>query len=602
MSEREDVVAEDRCFLKNSLTACLKRLDESKIDELVQSMLDDGINKDSVEFVEAANLELLGFDKYQAKAVIQHWEKSKGAEGTVDPLQARQTNTFNLDPQPGTSRSFQENPAGKSFIDVSNFQLNWDLIYRQTYKGIKAGDIIKNKGCFEPKHRANVAHEIIRQAIDANVSNLSRDTIEKIYYGPVLRKHEDAFKTELASGEKSSGGFLHVLKYCFDNQKRPDRNRHLQPQDFLTKQYEQPRGKFSYCCVRWRAKDDIPDQTPETVKEQQEKMKKEFVETRPKFWDWTKLSDMIKNCYKAQREMINKNISDALQEQKKQLAQKRKRSSKETERRNEEAEDEVGLEPAVTISQVADEWPFLFSYHGMLIHFEILTGVELEKELQTCKQSLKWEVLLDFFKTTKDDDGFYSEVCRKLEKHKQKKPDGDDEFRAIILMITKYFNESSFVEIVEETVTLEVLNSTHTAPQYPSLTAPGKDGCIFKAKKFFLGVDSEFHYSFPNFERAACCVFMMYFVFNLDYAPESQISLEFLQRYIFGMDPPQGNKRPVRERHQKTKIRYSTKVVHDDVARLISKLKVLRNQKEKENNPTQSEESSSASSQEPETD
>lgn len=59
---------------------------------------------------------------------------------------------------------------------------------------------------------------------------------------------------------------------------------------------------------------------------------------------------------------------------------------------------------------------------------------------------------------------------------------------------------------------------------------PAKDNNIFRAKKFFIGVDAEYHFSFASFEKALCCIFMMYFVFNLDYDPETQITLEFLQR------------------------------------------------------------------------
>ena len=158
-----------------------------------------------------------------------------------------------------------------------------------------------------------------------------------------------------------------------------------------------------------------------------------------------------------------------------------------------------------------------------------------------------------------------------------------------------------------------------------------KDECIFKAKKFFFGVDSHYNFSFSSFERAACCVFMTYFIFNLDYAPVTQITLESCRgtpeskkfsavmeyqsnnsysenignlipideirkqkliysifRFVFSINPTQGNKRPPRQpngQQNRQKIKYSTKIVHDDVARLINKLKELQRLKEKENSP-----------------
>lgn len=364
--------------------------------------------------------------------------------------QAHQSNSNVLDTGAGPSGNQQATSnTAETLIGLSEFKINWELVYGQTYCGIKARDVIKKKETFScsPQLRCNVANEIVRQAMNANISNLTRESFSTIFYEQILAKHKESFKTDLASGDKSSGGFLYILKYCFDNQKRPDRNRHLRSEDFLTRQYEQPRGKFAYACVKWRVQNDIPGQTDETVKEQQEKMKKDFYEIRPKFWDWGKLTDMMNNCFKAQREMINTNISDALKQQKKLLAKKRKHSTEDPNvNPDEDLDQEVNI---VTISQISQEWPFLFSYQGMLIHFNTLTGIELEKELQNCKEGVKWEVILEFFKNLNKEDEFYSKTYKRMEKYQKKKPEEDNQFKAIILMIVKYFKEKNFVDLVD---------------------------------------------------------------------------------------------------------------------------------------------------------
>lgn len=85
MSDTEDVFREaDRSLLKTSLRTCLKRLNERQIDEFVEKMLDDGINQDTMSVVDPENLEKLGFDKYQAKAVAQHLKG--GSVGTLPSL------------------------------------------------------------------------------------------------------------------------------------------------------------------------------------------------------------------------------------------------------------------------------------------------------------------------------------------------------------------------------------------------------------------------------------------------------------------------------------------------------------------------------------
>lgn len=414
-----------------------------------------------------------------------------------------QANPIEEDPQPRTTTDHQEQPA-ETLIDISQFKLKWDRIYSQSYMGITAGDMISKKESLSPKLRPKVAHEIIRQAIDAKISNLTRESLNHIYYQLVLSKHPESFQTLLASGEKSSGGFLHVLKYCFDNQKRPDRNKHLQHEDFMKKQYEQPRGKYAYGCVRWRVRDDIPGQTAVTEKDQKEKMVKIYLEVRAKFWDWSKLTDMMRNTFKAQREMINKNITDALQEQKKQLSRKRRRPAQECD--DENPDDDLQQEVAkVTIKSVAEEWPLLFSYQGMLIHFELLTDINLEKEFHNFKGSQKREVLLEFFKNLdREEDDFYHKTFKKMESKNKKPEEENHDFKAIIVMLARYFKESSFIEVVEvsynslwssylsyslkfhisflnlfqDSVTMEVLNEQRQAPQYPALTAPGKAACL----------------------------------------------------------------------------------------------------------------------------
>lgn len=56
-----------------------------------------------------------------------------------------------------------------------------------------------------------------------------------------------------------------------------------------------------------------------------------------------------------------------------------------------------------------------------------------------------------------------------------------------------------------------------------------KKKSLFQAKLFFLGVDSEVQYSLTNFTRAASCVYMVHYIFNINYAPQAQVTLEFIQ-------------------------------------------------------------------------
>lgn len=348
------------------------------------------------------------------------------------------------EPRPSTSQT------GQTFIELSEFKLSWNLIYQIEHQGLTAGEVIKKKEALKHKLKSKVAAVIVRQT--KQVKNLTRETYVTIYNTLLMTKHPDSFIEVLASGAKSTGGFIHMLKYHFDNRKRPDRNRHLRQSDLIIRHYEQPRGKFAYSCVRWRIRESKPGQTELTIQQQIAQMIKDYQEVRPKSWDWANIEKMLDNTYKAQRDMVCANITAALEQQKKNLSKKRKRISAEDDDIDPDA-DLQEVATVTTISKIAVEWPFLFSYKGMLIHFKTLTDVDLELEFNKFDSGLKKQVLMEFLKNLdKREDKFYHETFKALEKAKKQKPEEDHELKAMIIMLGRYFKEGCCIVETTEVI------------------------------------------------------------------------------------------------------------------------------------------------------
>lgn len=45
-----------------------------------------------------------------------------------------------------------------------------------------------------------------------------------------------------------------------------------------------------------------------------------------------------------------------------------------------------------------------------------------------------------------------------------------------------------------------------------------------------------------SFREAFVTVFSLYFIFNLQYPPQISLTLEFIQRYLFGIHPESGTR------------------------------------------------------------
>ena len=326
---------------------------------------------------------------------------------------------------------------------MQSFTLDWHAIQKvkRTFKGVtySAEETLRQKKRPHPKLREAIVAEVVDQ-VRSKVAMPTRETFVPIH-AVMVHKYPKSFQETLGKGAECSGGLLFQLKPRFDNTKRCDRNTQSVNPDDMKRQYEQPRGKFAYECVRWRVQ-DFPDAVTENLtKEMKEKLQKMHSEIRPECWNVVEIKDLMAKTYKAQRDLINKNIEIALAEEKRKRA--RKRTHQEANTSGQETAEE-----RVTVLMVFQEWPFLFTYDGLLQHFGELTQVDLEVQLTKFIEQ-ETEAHIKFFETL--DDEFYVSTLKDMKKATRKHPDEakENELRAIIIMLVNYLSEESFIEIVE---------------------------------------------------------------------------------------------------------------------------------------------------------
>lgn len=334
-------------------------------------------------------------------------------------------------------------------MDVTNFAIDWAQVKKCSYKGEVTEEVLRKKARPSPALRSKIVAEIVRQ-VTAKVKDPTKKSLEVVHTQIITGPYKESFTETLGKGTNCTGGLLYKMKTKFDNDNRPDRNSHRRNDDALVRQFEKPRGKFSYGCIRWRVRDLEPDQTNLSMEQAKDKMKKIFSEVRAKFWDWDEINNLMKHTYKIQRDLINKNIEVALNEQKRKLVNSRKR--KRSNRQMEEEVDDPNPNPnpapeRITINDIHSHFPLLFAYNGMLTHFKELTKVDLEAELAEFNTNGK-EALVTLFRS-QTDDPFYATVLKEMDKSLEREPEGDHKFRAILLMLPHYFGEKSFIEMLE---------------------------------------------------------------------------------------------------------------------------------------------------------
>uniref|UniRef100_A0A9J8DLI9 Uncharacterized protein n=1 Tax=Cyprinus carpio carpio TaxID=630221 RepID=A0A9J8DLI9_CYPCA len=197
---------------------------------------------------------------------------------------------------------------------------------------------------------------------------------------------------------------------------------------------------------------------------------------------------------------------------------------------------DINTTPSPTMSDLQNEWPFLFMQKFLLQHFCTLTGIELESRL---RESLagKGKRVLQYFssqllKWNKEVKAVLHGIERQVE-------DMDPGLSAIVVMIA-YFKEKeeAVFLLADETSTQADVEAQISLPSTPRLIMLGES--ILGAKKWMLSIEGRVVLQLSDrseFTSALAVLFASYYVFNMEYPAEAATTLEFIQRFFIRINP-----------------------------------------------------------------
>ncbi|XP_034245766.1 uncharacterized protein LOC117647900 [Thrips palmi] len=440
---------------------------------------------------------------------------------------------------------------------LMNFRLNWNAIY-ESEVGLKRK--LERGMRLTPADRIAIVAEVVKQ-VRHKVPGATRKTFNTIYQEQMITKHEQSFQETLGVAGKEgcavkiTGGILKQMKDKFDN----DKNKKTSNRTPTRMEVERPPIKEAYGCVRWEVVDYPEGEDQESLEAKKVLLQKHFQNRRTNAAASPReIKDLMTVTYKHQRDLINSNVKAALLNQR----VRRSRGRQAADEQQEESD-----EPLITIALIKKEFPYLFCFVGMELHHELLTDINVSKVLdEFCNQER--DKMLQFFATSHN--LVIQSINRKLNRQLGKEGCNEEfsKLLALIWMVAVEFKEdiNCLITLDKEEIDLANYDTTTLQPA-PHLLATGES--LLAARKFLLTIDQRFLSSHTNVVQTICCIYMPYFIFNLNYPAGCQATMEFIQRCIFKHSPEKGHKRPTSRDEGGN---FSTTPTHPLISRLLKKL------------------------------
>ncbi|XP_070690655.1 uncharacterized protein [Pempheris klunzingeri] len=190
--------------------------------------------------------------------------------------------------------------------------------------------------------------------------------------------------------------------------------------------------------------------------------------------------------------------------------------------------------PAPAITEIKEEWPFLFSQRGLYSHFGLLTDVSILIKMQEALNN-KGSTVIQFCQELNRQPGI-EEILANYE------PEASDKAACILLLLMAYFKEpeNAIMLKTDPCDTAADVQRTVALPSTPCLIVQGD---MMKPRAWMLCIEGQVvmgpHARFIN---GIAALFASYYSFNLQYPEDGSCTLEFIQRCFLGINPETGSK------------------------------------------------------------
>ncbi|XP_052128162.1 uncharacterized protein LOC113209207 [Frankliniella occidentalis] len=190
------------------------------------------------------------------------------------------------------------------------------------------------------------------------------------------------------------------------------------------------------------------------------------------------------------------------------------------------------------ISDLVNEWPFLFRTE-MTLHMNRLYNINVEDDL-SLYMNFTGKQVLDYLVFSQGMEGKVLE--QQMTKSKEKSAIDEPEVLSLLMLFSIHFKEKVGKFIIKAEVSLQMKDVRDLPiPLTPCILSCGSD--LFRAEKYYACMDKYCYFATRSFREAFCVVFSSYFVFHLDFPQNFGLTLEYIQRQVFDINPEVGTKR-----------------------------------------------------------
>ncbi|KAK3920796.1 Glucose-1-phosphate adenylyltransferase large subunit 2, chloroplastic/amyloplastic [Frankliniella fusca] len=352
-----------RGILLKNICSVLSHLSRDDAEDVTEFLLSKGVKK--LQDVKHITVNILSekLNFVESSELYSEWQKEFGTSA-----------------QPGSSGE-----AGETRRPLSTIQRNAQKVLQSKLpvfdenspyfpSGVKAA--IKAKERPSQADRESMVERIVDHCRET-VPNLQRSMLNDVAL-QIVKDFGCSFKDTIMVSEHGSDSLATQLKVKFDNDNRGKKR----PKTPVEK--EAPAMKEAFGCIQWDP--SLPEgESEESLEKIRVDLKKTY-RLSSKDWDWRVIKKKLQESYYLQRKLINSNAV---------VTQPRKGNKK---RRDDGENNDETADDFRTIPDVKDKWPFLFTTHGMNIHFKQLTDVDLKTCISTFVAK-EGNQLIDFLST-----------------------------------------------------------------------------------------------------------------------------------------------------------------------------------------------------------
>lgn len=327
--------------------------------------------------------------------------------------------TVTQDPSSSQSRSTSPSPSSYDSPGMTVNLSAWPENFTFPWNRMPTG--IRNAIARETRPSAKDRREMVRIIVDEmRLSELNPSKSQCLTVArKIVRQHPKSFADVMKDGTLIGSGFgslvtqlktrvEHVNRGSILSRRRKSKNVSKSPADLARGPPDQ------YGCVRWQP--DCPaDETEESLKDKQREMKDLYSTEGPSGADRGHLTHLMKATYYLQRKTIN-------------------------------------ASPPPSITELKNEWPYLFTPKELYSHFQLLTDIDILHKMEQAIED-KGKLILKFFeKKTAGPNADEKEHI--LVKYNSE--DKCDPFPCVILLLMAHFKENPDGLILQTDVSVKL--------------------------------------------------------------------------------------------------------------------------------------------------